>query len=111
MVREANAELEPNALEAVKNETGIFWLNFADMICPAIAIYLRASGLRSIREDYGRINERCEALEDRIDLLTLREKNITASISTVMSENVFLRQAVDTEVLGEMVKLHKIRPA
>lgn len=88
MVREKAATdgLEPNALDAVARETGIFWLNFADMIAPAIAIYLRASGLASLREDFQQVNDRCEELEQRCQLLAMRDANLWQSAAVALGE-------------------------
>lgn len=85
-------DLEPNALKALENETGPFWYNFHDMICAAIPIYLRASGLASIREDFKHLNEFSDRQEEHIRILELQNKNLLSSWGAAHSEVVQLRK-------------------
>jgi hypothetical protein len=88
IVRErAEAEnLEPNALEAVKQESGIFFLNFGEAIVACISIYLRVSGLRSICEDFKRVNEFSDMQAETIRIQKLQIANLMQSAAVAEGE-------------------------
>jgi hypothetical protein len=84
-------ELHANALQAVHNESGIFALNFPAECVAVIRIYLRASGLNSIANDFKRMNEHCDRLERANSAYRLRAAEATQSLMAAIGEVERLR--------------------
>lgn len=88
--------LEPNAYEEACKAVLWSWSsNFRPEIAECIRTYLRVSGLESIREDFQRVNERCERLEERCRLMATRDANLWQSCSVFAGEATRERRRAD----------------